>query len=110
MTTLTPAGDLPPLPEPDCYAILTPNGSRLVSPDEAKAQKLAYPLFTGAQLCAAIAAKSEVEIDAARYRWLQEHTVATGLSRWMGHHQFLDAAIDAAIAEQAADHGEGQKA
>lgn len=39
--------------------------------------------------------------DAARYRWLQEHTVATGLSRWMGHHQFLDAAIDSAIASTA---------
>jgi hypothetical protein len=32
--------------------------------------------------------------DAARYRWLREHTVATGLSRWMQRHQFLDAAID----------------
>jgi hypothetical protein len=38
--------------------------------------------------------------DAARYRWLREHTVATGLSRWMGSHQFLDAAIDAALNEQ----------
>jgi len=33
--------------------------------------------------------------DAARYRWLREHTVATGLSRWMGSRQFLDDAIDA---------------
>lgn len=35
-------------------------------------------------------------LDAARYRWLREHTVATGLSQWMGRHQFLDAAVDAA--------------
>jgi hypothetical protein len=40
------------------------------------------------------------ERNAARYRWLQEHTVATGLSRWMGRHQFLDAAIDAAISKE----------
>ncbi|AJY38937.1 hypothetical protein BW21_4759 [Burkholderia humptydooensis] len=32
--------------EPDCWAILTPNGSRLVSPDEAKGRKDAYPLYT----------------------------------------------------------------
>jgi hypothetical protein len=35
-----------PVPEPDCWAILTPNGSRLVSPDEAKGRKDAYPLYT----------------------------------------------------------------
>lgn len=34
--------------------------------------------------------------EADRYCWLREHTVHTGLSRWMGKHQFLDAAIDAA--------------
>jgi hypothetical protein len=32
--------------EPDCWAILTPNGSRLVSPDEAKGRLDAYPLYT----------------------------------------------------------------
>lgn len=32
--------------EPDCWAILTPNGSKLVSPDEAKGRKDAYPLYT----------------------------------------------------------------
>jgi hypothetical protein len=31
--------------EPDCWAILTPNGSKLVSPDEAKGRKDAYPLY-----------------------------------------------------------------
>ena len=36
--------------------------------------------------------------DAARYRWLQEHTAATGLSRWMGSEQFLSEAVDKAIA------------
>lgn len=35
--------------EPDCWAILTPNGSKLVSPDEAKGRKDAYPLYTGPQ-------------------------------------------------------------
>jgi hypothetical protein len=33
--------------------------------------------------------------DAERYRWLQEHTVVTGLSLWMGQHQTLREAIDA---------------
>jgi hypothetical protein len=37
--------DLPPLPEPDCWAILTPNGSKLVSPEEAKGALGAYPLY-----------------------------------------------------------------
>ena len=32
--------------EPDCYAALTPNGSKLVSPEEAKGLLQAYPLFT----------------------------------------------------------------
>lgn len=32
--------------EPDCWAILTPNGSKLVPPDEAKGRKDAYPLYT----------------------------------------------------------------
>jgi hypothetical protein len=31
--------------EPDCWAILTPNGSKLVSPEEAKGNKRAYPLY-----------------------------------------------------------------
>ncbi|KVH64435.1 hypothetical protein WS89_03900 [Burkholderia sp. MSMB1072] len=35
--------------EPDCWAILTPNGSKLVSPDEAKGRKDAYPLYRAAQ-------------------------------------------------------------
>lgn len=35
-----------PAGEPDCWAILTPNGSKLVSPQEAKGRKDAYPLYT----------------------------------------------------------------
>ena len=31
-----------PTAEPDCWAILTPNGSRLVPPDEAKGRRDAY--------------------------------------------------------------------
>lgn len=31
--------------DPDCWAILTPNGSRLVPPDEAKGRRDAYPLY-----------------------------------------------------------------
>lgn len=34
-----------PEQEPDCWATLTPNGSKLVSPDEAKGRKDAYPLY-----------------------------------------------------------------
>lgn len=34
--------------------------------------------------------------DAARYRWLREHVVATGLALWMGQHQTLSEAVDAA--------------
>lgn len=35
--------------EPDCWAILTPNGSRLVSPEEAKGRLDAYPLYAAPQ-------------------------------------------------------------
>lgn len=45
------------LPEPDCWAVLTPNGSKLVSPDEAKGLHKAYPLFTADQLRAALASR-----------------------------------------------------
>ena len=38
--------------------------------------------------------------NAERYRWLEERLTATGLSRWMGRHQFLSTAIDAARKEQ----------
>lgn len=43
------------------------------------------------------ARQAAIERDAVRFRWLQEHTVATGLSRWMGSTQTLDAAVDAAM-------------
>ena len=32
--------------EPDCWAVLTSNGSKLVSPDEARGLCKAYPLYT----------------------------------------------------------------
>ncbi len=40
-----------------------------------------------------------VKADAARFRWLQEHTVAAGLGRFMQQHstQFLAQAVDAAV-------------
>lgn len=39
-----------------------------------------------------------VQADAARFRWLQEHTVAAGLGRFVQRHntQFLAQAVDAA--------------
>jgi len=37
---------VPVAQEPDCWAVLTPNGSRLVSPGEAKGRVGAYPLYT----------------------------------------------------------------
>jgi hypothetical protein len=49
-------------PEPDCWAILTPNGSRLVSPEEAKGRRDAYPLYT--HPAAAQPARMEVLTDA----------------------------------------------
>lgn len=41
--------------------------------------------------------QTALEKDAARFRWLQEHTVTTGLSCWMGSTQTLDVAVDAAM-------------
>lgn len=69
-------------------------------------------LFGGDAVARALAAKNEAEsrelkaaqerdellVDAQRFRWLQEHTAATGLSRWMGGKQFLGEAVDAEIA------------
>ena len=48
----------------------------------------------------ALAARlAEAERDAARYRWLREHTVHSGLESFVGRHdaQFLDIAVDAAM-------------
>lgn len=42
-----------PTAEPDCWAILTPNGSRLVPPDEAKGRRDAYPLYRAESIPAA---------------------------------------------------------
>lgn len=60
-----PAGD-PAMP--DCWAILTPNGSRLVSEEEARGRKDAYPLYTHeaiAKLCVALI-EAKAAIAAAR--------------------------------------------
>ena len=46
----------------------------------------------------AIEQASRDRADAERFRWLEEHTVATGLSRWMGREQFLSVAVDKAMA------------
>jgi hypothetical protein len=66
------AGGAASLPEPDCWAILTPNGSKLVSPDEAKGSLAAYPLYTAAQMrataCPVAAPLSDDDIDAIARR------------------------------------------
>ena len=70
----------PVMPEPDCWAVLTPNGSRLVSPDEAKGLVKAYPLYTAA------AAAAFAEARCARMREAREddlywrlHSLSTAL-------------------------------
>lgn len=40
--------------------------------------------------------------DAERFRWLAEHTVATGLARWVHPFQFLGEAVDARRKAEAA--------
>ena len=40
-------------------------------------------------------AARDAEADAERFRWLAEHTVATGLARWVHPFQFLAEAVDA---------------
>jgi hypothetical protein len=45
--------------EPDCWAILTPNGSKLVSPQEAKGMVQAYPLYTAPPSAAALIADAK---------------------------------------------------
>ena len=37
----------------------------------------------------------DAQADAERFRWLAEHTVATGLARWVHPFQFLAEAVDA---------------
>ena len=49
---------------------------------------------------AAVEKWREMMRDAARLAWLAEHTAATGLERWVHPHQFLRAAIDAAMQAQ----------
>lgn len=50
--------------EPDCWAILTPNGSRLVSPEEAKGMVHAYPLYRASPPAQAV--------PVAEIKWLIE--------------------------------------
>ena len=40
-------------------------------------------------------AARDAAADAERFRWLAEHTVATGLARWVHPFQFLAEAVDA---------------
>ncbi len=59
----------PAMPEPDCWAVLTPNGSRLVSRDEAKGRVQAYPLYTAeaaTALSEARCAQLQAEIESLR--------------------------------------------
>ena len=51
------------------------------------------------------AAQAELErlrADAERFLWLAEHTVATGLARWVHPFQFLAEAVDKRRADEAA--------
>jgi hypothetical protein len=52
--------------EPDCYAVLTPNGSKLVSPEEARGLLKAYPLYAAPPIPAGMA------LDAARHHKMRE--------------------------------------
>ena len=56
--------------------------------------------LAAAQPPAAMPVPADVLRDAGRYRWLEEHTVATGLSRWIDDHrtQFLGVAVDEELA------------
>jgi len=59
----------PVMPEPDCWAVLTPNGSRLVSRDEAKGRVQAYPLYAAeaaTALSEARCAQLQAEIESLR--------------------------------------------
>lgn len=91
--------------EPDCWAILTPNGSRLVSPEEAKGRRDAYPLYREAPQSSPAPATADAR-DAARYRWLSRQAVATHTykdhsNRWEVDYVLrgtsFGAAIDAAM-------------
>ncbi len=114
--------------EPDCWAVSTPNGSRLVSEAEAKGKMKPYPLYTHpapevtrdaepvlCESCKAIGAAykigreasipAEVTRDAERYRWLRKHCAYRGTDITFGRGfnqtapEGLDAAIDAALQE-----------
>lgn len=59
------------------------------------------------------AAQAELErlrADAERFRWLAEHTVATGLARWVHPFQFLDEAVDRHIATDMANAEASERA
>ncbi|TDV39577.1 hypothetical protein C7405_101696 [Paraburkholderia caballeronis] len=74
-----PVADAAVASEPDCWAILTPNGSRLVSPDEAKGRRDAYPLYRA---------------DAIKSAWRRGYTAG-----WNGDREAVAPTIaDAAVA------------
>jgi hypothetical protein len=56
----------PPDAKPDCWAILTPNGSKLVSPQEAKGMVQAYPLYTAPPSAAALIAEKDAALAELR--------------------------------------------
>lgn len=56
---------------------------------EAENARLAREAYTWSKAAESYAA------DAERFRWLAEHTVATGLARWVHPFQFLADAVDA---------------
>ena len=55
-----------PQQEPDCWAILTPNGSMLVSPDEAKGRKGAYPLYRAPEAPPPVEARQPPQSELAK--------------------------------------------
>lgn len=98
--------------EPDCWAILTPNGSRLVSPDEAKGRRDAYPLYRRAtqqpaQPVAQTQALTDEQREAIKYARSVMGSVSWETSDSKHAKQVLDALLTAAQPESSlADGGE----
>jgi hypothetical protein len=70
--------------------------------DAAPASQEAGDLSWDARVAATAPAPQELgvtdtELDARRYRWLRNPRTPTALSTWLGSHDALDAAIDAAL-------------
>jgi hypothetical protein len=87
--------------EPDCFAVLTPNGSKLVSPQEAKGLLKAYPLYTHPQPI-----PDGCKNDAARWNFVMA-TEPYALNLWNAlpkniyqQERHLNTAIDQAMLAQ----------